>query len=618
MFSVLSFARVSCAGSILTVPGDRGQSPLAELKFRLESARRLSPRMENSTAPVYEFGPFRLDTGVHNLFRDGVPVPLTPKAFELLLALVEGTGKLIAKEALMRRLWPETIVEEGNLAVTVFALRKALADTSDPPLIETVPRRGYRFNGIVKEIAATTREAESVQSVAILPFKPLVPQEENVLLGFGMADAVITRLSQTEEIIVRPTGAVAPYAAPGQDPIEAGRSLRVDAVLDGHLQREAGQIRVTVQLLRTADGKALWADRFHVALQNLFEVQDSIAEAVGAALIERLSEPSRLRWRKRYTNSPQAYRSYLWGQHYNNQRTLDSCLRAIQCFEEAAATDPHYALAYAGIGDALSWTSHFYLPPAEVMPKARTAARTALGLDERLGEAHCVMAEVKKWFDWDFEGAARHYRRAIELNPGHAYAHLYYAIFRVQMGQSGWESEVAAMLRIDPVSNIALCGGGVPYYYTRRHAEAIDFQSRCLEAVPGFWVAEIMLSWSYEQQGRLLEAASTAEQAIEHSGRSHVCLATLGYCLAKLGERARAEEVLTSLVSSPDGANYSSPYYRALIHAALGNKDEAFSCLQRAVAERAGWLAYARVDPKLDVLRDDPRFDALLRQVGLI
>jgi tetratricopeptide (TPR) repeat protein len=261
--------------------------------------------------------------------------------------------------------------------------------------------------------------------------------------------------------------------------------------------------------------------------------------------------------------------------------------------------------------------SHFYLPPTEVMPKARTAVRTALGLDERLGDAHAVMAEVNKWFDWDFEGARKHYRRAIELNPGHAYTRMYYAIFLVQMGESRWEAEVEAMLRIDPVSSIALCGGGVPYYYARRYEEGIGFQRRCLEAVPDFWVAEMMLSWCYEQQGRISEAIAFAERAIQHSGCSHVCLATLAYCLVRAGQRARAEELLANLQSPAAGATYSSPYYQALIHAALGNKDESFTCLDRAVRDRAGWLVYSRVDPKLDVLRDDARFEALVRQVGL-
>jgi len=566
----------------------------------------------SQTQTAFEFGPFRLDGEARTLFRDAKPVPLTPKPFDLLMILVANAGRAITKESLMRQLWPETAVEEGNLAVAVFAARKALGDTGEPPLIETIPRVGYRFNG---EVRAAEAVAGPVQSVAILPFRPFITHEEDMLLGIGMADAVITRLSQCAEILVRPTGAVAMYVGTQLDPVEAGRTLKVDAVLEGYLQRAGGQVRVTVKLLRVRDGHPLWADRYHVSMQGLFDVQDAIAESVGAALIERLTEASRARLRKRYTGSADAYEAYVWGCHCNNQRTLESCRRAIEHFEQAIKVDPDYALAYAGIGDACSWTSHFYLPPAEVVPRARECARIALGLDEKLGEAHAVLAEVKRWFDWDFEGAGRHYRRAIELNPGHAYTRLYYSIFLAQMGDPGWEREVAAMHRLDPVSNSALCGGGVPYYYTRRHAEALELQQRCLDALPVFWVAEMMSAWSHAALGQHGAAVGFARRAIEHSSGSHVCQATLGYCLACAGDRPGAAAVLESL-NLPSAGGYSSPYYRAIIHATLGDRDAAFRCLDDALKDRSGWLVYALVDPKLDALRVDERFSAVRQQIG--
>src|SRR5438046_2386363 len=324
---------------------------------------------------IFEFGPFRLDPAERMLLRDGQPVPLTLKAFDVLLLLVENSGHLVSKNELMNRVWAESFVEEGNLKVTVSMLRKALEDANGGArYIETVPRRGYRFVTEVKDLTAEsvdlvmhersretiTIDAEGIvtdrskasrvpfllvgallivlglvggffllrnrtqplapaastapiRSIAVLPFKPLVPDSRDESLELGMADTLITRLSGLKEVVVRPTSAVRKYAGLEQDAIAAGREQRVDAVLDGNLQRAGDRLRVTVRFVRVADGQTLWTQSFDENFTDIFAVQDHVSEKVAGLLAVKLTEQEQTLLTKRNTDNPQAYELYLKG-----------------------------------------------------------------------------------------------------------------------------------------------------------------------------------------------------------------------------------------------------------------------------------------------------------------
>jgi DNA-binding winged helix-turn-helix (wHTH) protein len=307
---------------------------------------------------VYEFGSFRLDTEEFRLLRDGTPIQLKPKVFQLLLLLVRNSGHILTKGELMEELWPDSFVEEHNLTVSIFALRKALGETDGYAYIETVPRRGYRFvakvttNGNASEdlgakegkgpdthAAGEYSGHAVIQSLAVLPFKLIAGTRRTEYLGPGIADALITRLSNLSRIIVRPTGAVRSYAG-ADDPITAGRKLKVTAVLDGSIQEIGKQLRVTVQLISVENGATLWGRKFDESLSDVLKMEDSISEQVAHALTLKLTEIERERFAKRYTANSQAYQAYMKGRFFWEKRTINGLTLSKHYFEQAIELDP--------------------------------------------------------------------------------------------------------------------------------------------------------------------------------------------------------------------------------------------------------------------------------------
>src|SRR5262245_5384561 len=295
----------------------------------------------------YEFGLYRLDLASRLLLRDGRPEPLTPKAFETLLALVENSGQLVSKHELMKRIWPDTIVEEANLANNISLLRKILGQGADErPCIETLPKRGYRFVADVRQVWNGTRKmmsGESVtadnghdecgrRSVAVLPFKLLGADENGQYLGLGLADAVITRLSNLSCVSVRPTSALFKYLNRELDAVAAGRELRVEAVLTGNIRRLCDRYRVTVQLVSTWDEASLWAAKFDGHCTDIFSLEDSIAEQVASALSLKLTSAQRDSLRRRYTENTVAYQHYQKGRYCWSRWTEQGFRKAVEHF----------------------------------------------------------------------------------------------------------------------------------------------------------------------------------------------------------------------------------------------------------------------------------------------
>jgi len=261
---------------------------------------------------LYEFGRFRLDAKERLLLRDGEIVPLTPKAFDMLLALVENSGHLLEKNELMRTLWPDTFVEEESLAQNISLLRKALDESENQKFIETVPRRGYRFVASVRK---------TIKSIAVLPFKSLGIDGRDEYLGIGIAETLTTRLSSLKLITVRPSSAVLKYASPEKETVVAGRELEVDTVLEGSIRRLGERLRVTARLVSVPDGSVLWADKFDENFTDIFKVEDSISAKVAEALALKLSGEEQKRLTMRYTDNAEAYQLYLKGRYFWNKRT---------------------------------------------------------------------------------------------------------------------------------------------------------------------------------------------------------------------------------------------------------------------------------------------------------
>jgi serine/threonine protein kinase/cytochrome c-type biogenesis protein CcmH/NrfG len=456
----------------------------------------------------------------------------------------------------------------------------------------------------------------AVKSIAVLPFKPLISGSRDEALEMGMADTLITRLSNIKQIIVRPTSAVRKYGGLDQDPIAAGREQRVDAVLDGNIQKSGEQIRVTVRLVRVGDGHQLWVDTFDEKFTDIFALQDSISERVAEKLAIRLSREERTLLTKHYTENTEAYQLYLKGRYVQGNRTEEGIKKGIEYFRQAIEKDPGHALAWADLARTYKSTSYYGIfPPSESHPRSKEAVRKALEIDKTLAEAHMVLATILEGSDWNWQAAEEEFRLAIELKPNDASAHHLYGLFLERRGRlEQAKVEMAQALELDPVSLIINKNVGDPFYYMRQYDEAIEQYRKTLELDPNFFLAHLWLGMSYEQKGMYEEAITEFQNARSSDGNPAI-LGALGHVYAVSGNRGEAENITKELNGL--SKRYVAPYHIAMIYVGLQKKDVAFKWLEEAYQGRDEWLLYLKIDPRLDSLRSDPRFVDLLRRIDL-
>ncbi|HEX5731700.1 MAG TPA: tetratricopeptide repeat protein [Blastocatellia bacterium] len=643
-------------------------------------------RLSEEKSRLYEFGTFRLDSARRLLLRDDEQVALTAKAFDILVVLVEHSGHIVAKEDLIKRVWPDVVVRESTLAQNIFTLRKTLGeDSHENRFIETVPKFGYRFVADVREVtdydaAQALREQTSselardeapsfeesdgskpakvipakagsskalvvalaalivagvvlalifsmreeeplpseVTTIAVLPFRPVASVDRDEYLEYGMAETLITKLSQINRLVVRPMGSVRKYAGPGQDPMRAGRELKVETVLEGSLQQADGRIRVTARLVRLKDGHALWADEFDERFTDIFQMQDTISQRITEALRLKLTGEEQRLLARRATENTDAYRPYLRGRYFWNQRTEEGYYRAIEHFKQAIDLDRNYALAYAGLADTYHLLGDYgYLSAHEAFPKAKEAATNALNIDPALAEAQTSLAYASFLYDWNWPGAEREFEKALELSPSYPTAHQWYGEYKVAMGR--FEEAKAGIKRaqeLDPTSLILSSVEGWIYYIARDYDRAITLCRSAVETEASFYPAHFWLGQAYEKKGLYREAIASYEKAVSLSAGSPEALASLGHAYAASGETAKAQKVLDQL-KTLSKRRYISPYFTALIYEGLGDKDRAIESLEKGLDERSRSMPFLKVDPMLDSLRIDLRFTELIERVGL-
>lgn len=589
----------------------------------------------------YEFGPFRVDPVQRVLWRDGQLVPLMPKLFDTLLLLVENHGRVLEKGELMQELWPDSFVEEGSLSHNVSILRKLLGAGAEQ-YIETLPRRGYcfmadvlqvpntEFNLIVRRrtrahIRATEEyEAEdetpalleselATKSLAVLPFLMLGMQDSEEYLGLGLADALITRLSSSKQMIVRPTSAVRTYTDAQRGAVSAGHELRVSVVLEGTVQRAGERLRVTLNLINVEDGASLWADKIQAAFTDIFEVQDSIAEQVAQSLAVKLRAEPETGLVHRPTKSAEAYKLYLKGRYFLSKSDPEGVRSAIEAFQQVVMIDPDYAEAYAGLAESYIIASYLYLPHKQALPAAREAAEKALELNGTLAEAHNSLAAARWMYDWNWEGAERAFRRALSLNPNLATAHRWFGLFLAGIRRfDEGIAELKQAVELDPLSLFHNAYLGLVLYLARRYDAAIEQCRKTLELDSNNLPSMGFIGLSYVEQGNI-EAAISMFQKQRQVMDAPLLLSELGYAYARAGQAQEALKLLAELTARPS----TPPEYMAVIHAGLGDKDQAFAWLDRAYEERTVMLPIVYVDPKYDSLRSDPRFADLIRRLGL-
>lgn len=565
--------------------------------------------MSRQTERLYEFNSFRLDPAESQLLRDGVPVSLTPKVFETLVVLVERNGHLVGKEELMKLVWAEAFVEEANLARCIHTLRKVLGEAHNAPrYIETVPKRGYRFNGDVRfhERAIADRP---IKTLAVLPFKSLVAENREEVLEVGMTDTLISRLGNNREIVVRPLSAVRKYGGLEQDAVQAGSALAVDSVLDGSIQRWGKHIRVNVRLIKTANGASLWTGTFDEKFTDIFVVQDAISNKVAAALALRLGGKEHEHLTKRDTENIEAYHCYLKGRFHWNKRAPQDLQKSIEHFKQSIVLDPNYALAFAGLADAYTLLANAGSPAHEIMPKAREAALQAVSLDDNLAEAHAALGNVIIYYDYDFVGAELEHQRAIELNPNYATARHWYSELLMGLGRHEEAiAEIRQALDIDPLSLILNRQYGASLLFARQYGAAIAQMKKTLELDANFAVGHSTLGVAYRMNGNYEESVEELARFQELMGREQTA-ALMRESFAEGGWR----EFLRAVTGKHRPANLT-PYNLATFHAELGENDEAFVELNKSYQNREAILGLLRVDPRFDSLHDDPRFRDLLRR----
>jgi DNA-binding winged helix-turn-helix (wHTH) protein/TolB-like protein len=614
---------------------------------------------------VVRFGPFELNRTQKLLFRDGELVALTPKAFDMLDLFVRNAGSMMEKDALMRGVWPDTFVDEANLSHHVFMLRRALGDDREGNrFIETIPRRGYRFVAPLLEEPETvvviddtirqqivvqkdeprrprralliamaaaaavaiavallwlngrSEKASPVRSLAILPFKALRTGTADDQLGLGLADALITRLSNLDDVVIRPTGAIARYRGADSDLPAIGKQLGVDAILDGSVQRSGDRLRLTVQLVRVRDHRSLWAETFDEPFTDIFAMEDAVSHKVADALSPRLSPAHRQQMEKRYTSNSRAYERYLEGRYLWSQATPASLDASISRFSEAIATDPKFALADAGLAEAHNSLATWSFRPSRLSyAEAEAAASKALALDPNLGAAHVAMGRVAYRHRWDMPAAERHFRRALALNPNNFEARLAlgeYLVVSGRFAEARNELELAAQL--DPASLQVRMQRAIGKYFSRDYADAVRESEDILKFDPQFVVAYGILWASARELGLHDKAVNARLTDLRLNGYPDPALATLRRAFTTGGVDAYRRAEIAMLQSQPN-PNYDVIIFLAMNYALVGDREAAFRWLDRACEERSGWLPEMAVDPVWDGLRTDGRFAALQARV---
>jgi DNA-binding winged helix-turn-helix (wHTH) protein/TolB-like protein/Flp pilus assembly protein TadD len=456
--------------------------------------------------------------------------------------------------------------------------------------------------------------ATQIRSIAVLPFKPLVAEARDDSLQLGMADTLITTLSNLSQVTVRPTSAVRKYTALEQDAVAAGREQKVDAVLDGSIQSQGDRIRVTVRLLRVADGAQLWAGRFDEKSTDIFVIQDSISKQVTGALTVQLTGMERELLTKHHTDNTEAYQLYLKGRYFLNKSTEEDFRKSIDYFQQALEKDPNYALAHAGLADSYAQLgSYGLIEMNESYPRAREELIRALELDEKLGEAQASLGFILMNYYWDWAEAEQRFKRAIELNPNYAMAHNWYSQELSFMGRSPEAlKEAQRAQEIDPLSPWTNSNIGFVSYLGRQYDEAIAASLKTLELDPDFAVAHMVIGLSYAQKKMPEKAIAELQK-----GRSNPdSRALLAYVYAVAGRRSEALSVLNEL-DRESRQKYVSPFPIAVAYVGLGDNDRAFAALEKAYSARSWGMGMLAVNAVFDPLRSDGRFPALLRRVNL-
>jgi TolB-like protein/DNA-binding winged helix-turn-helix (wHTH) protein len=638
----------------------------------------MAEKTELSATRVLRFGVFQVNLAARELRKHGVRIRLPGQPFCVLSILLESPGKVVSRDEMRDKLWGSgTFVDyERSLNSAIRKLRAVLGDSQESPrYIETVPRLGYRFIAPVEEISSSgetphTGPLEPPSSVAaakvaalsdrhwplilgiatvlltllagyfmwsrarvrpqpsgerlmlaVLPFENLTGDPAQDYLSDGLTEEMIGQLGRLdpEHLGVIARTSVMHYKHTTEQVGQIGRELGVQYVLEGSLRRESDRVRVTAQLVQMKDQTRIWSQQYDRELKSLLALQGEIAQETANEIQLTLRTGHKLRTADRKSGSPssyQAYDLYLKGRYFWNKRTKDGFQQAADYFQQSIATDPNYARAYAGLADTFALMSSWsYVPQTEAIPKARAAALRALQLDDGLAEAHTSLALIAENYDYDWQTAEKEYRRAIQLDPQYATAHQWYAeclSFQGRFPEALEESERARQL--DPLSLIIATDHAAILYFARQYDRAIEQFRAVLAMEPNFARAH-MVVYPYVEKGMFSEAQEEAGRW--HHGDGSPVWEVQAYVYGRWGKHQQAERALAQWKRGSLARPVAATFVVLEAYVATGRKEEALALIEKSYREHSNLVTSLKVEPALDPLRGDPRFQELLRRTGL-
>jgi TolB-like protein/Flp pilus assembly protein TadD len=570
---------------------------------------------------IFEFGDFRVEADKRRLLHKGDAVPLTPKVFDTLLHLIEHRGKIVEKDELMQAIWPDTVVEENNLNQNISTLRRVLGENrGENRYIATIPGKGYRFIAPVESTAATPTEVPSRVTLAVLPFENLSADPEREYLADGLTEETIAALGQIDPDHLSVIGrtSVMSYKRATKSLAEIGRELAAAYLIESSIRAEGGRLRITSKLIRVSDQVQIWSASYDSEPSSMLTFQRELSAAIAEQIRLRLAPDRLSALARRHTRNAEAYDLYLRGRHFWNQLTPATTRRAVEYFARATELDKNYALAWSGLADSYSaGPVNGDAPPQSVWPRAKEATANAINADPDIAEVQASLGVLKFWLDWDWPAAEAAFRKSIALDPNYAFAHRMLGIVNSHLGRpEEARPEMRRARELDPLLAVHQALSSQVAFSAREYPEAVQFARQAIVVDPEFWVGHLQLAQVYAQMGKSDLALDALQNAGKFSGGNSKVLALRGYLFATLGRTSDAREVLSTL-EAISRERYVPPYAMALVHAGIGDPDQVFSWLERALDAHDVHLVFLPIDPKWDAFRADPRFLSVLKRSGI-
>lgn len=564
---------------------------------------------------ILRFGPYEADVRNRELRKHGVRMKLREQSFQVLIALLEHPGEVTTRAELRRRLWPEGVFVDfdDNLNSTVNRLRRVLGDsTTKPRFIETLPRLGYRF------IAAVEADRAAQPTLAVLPFENLNHDSEQDFFADGVADALTTALGNVSTLRVISRQSVLHLRGTRRTVAEIARELKTDAIVEGSVLQAGGRVRITAQLVQVAPERHLWAKGYECEMGDILTIQGQVAQAIAEAVQVALTPAEkRLLGRPRPVD-PEAHLAYLRGRHHMGQWSRESFERALEYFRSALEKDPSHALAYAHMADCYALLGHWgHLPFRDAYQSAKEASLKALALDDALSAAHWAFAWATWVCDWDLATCEAETLRAIQLNPSDEHAHAVYSVFLITTSEDHARavSEMRLALELDPLSQYVNANMAWIYLFVKDYERATEQALKTLELFPDSLLAWRGLGLAELCRARYAEAIAALDNAAVISPDA-LSSAYLGVAHARAGHIEIADSLLRQLLSRSEREPVP-PRCFVFLYAATGDPDQALQWLEKAYEVRDTGLFWLRVMPLYDPLRSTPRFNEMLRRVGL-